>query len=105
MRAVAVHFFMKRVVDRDFVVAVVVYSISEQLKPHAMASCNNVFIVSDRGRYCNKGVLSFRRMRVNLFVAGSFESSQMPAHLRTELVRVSQVNLDARGPARLGLSI
>jgi hypothetical protein len=37
--------------------------------------------VSERGRYCNKGVLNFRRMRVNLFVEGSFESSQMPAHL------------------------
>jgi hypothetical protein len=41
VRAVAVHFLMKRVVDGNFVVAVVVYSISEQLKPHAM-SCSIV---------------------------------------------------------------
>jgi hypothetical protein len=38
-------------------------------------------MVSLRGRYCNRGVLNFRRMRVNLLVAGSLESSQMPAHL------------------------
>jgi hypothetical protein len=38
-------------------------------------------MVSERGRYCNSGVLSFRRMRVNFPVAGSLESSQMPAQL------------------------
>ena len=66
-----------------------------------MASCSSVLTVSERGRYCNKQVLNFRRMRVNLLVEGSFESSQMPAHLKLKLAYVSHVNLDARGPARL----
>lgn len=39
-------------------------------------------MVSDRGRYCNRGVLSFRRILVNFPVAGSLESSHIPAHLR-----------------------
>lgn len=38
-------------------------------------------MVSDRGRYCKSGVLSFKRMRVNLPVFGSLDSSQMPAQL------------------------
>ena len=38
-------------------------------------------MVSERGRYCSSGVLSFRRMRVNLPVDGSLDSSQMPAQL------------------------
>jgi hypothetical protein len=46
-----------------------------------MASCKSVLMVSERGRYCNSDVLSFRRMRVNLPVLGSLDSSQMPAQL------------------------
>jgi hypothetical protein len=38
-------------------------------------------MVSERGRYWSRGVLSFRRMRVNFDVTGSLESSQMPAQL------------------------
>jgi hypothetical protein len=38
-------------------------------------------MVSERGRYCSSGVLSFRRMRVSLPVLGSLDSSQMPAQL------------------------
>lgn len=37
--------------------------------------------MSERGRYCSSGVLSFRRIRVNLPVVGCLESSQMPAQL------------------------
>jgi hypothetical protein len=49
-----------------------------------IASCSSVLMVSDRGRYCSSGVLSFRRMRVNLPVDGSFESSQIPAQLQSD---------------------
>jgi hypothetical protein len=47
-----------------------------------IASCSSVLIVSDRGRYCSSGVLSFRRMRVNLPEDLSLESSQIPAQLQ-----------------------
>lgn len=40
-----------------------------------------MLIVSERGRYCNKGVDIFRRMRVNLLVDGSFDNSHIPAQL------------------------
>lgn len=46
-----------------------------------MASWSSVLIVSERGRYCSSGVLSFRRMRVNLPVDESLDSSHMPAQL------------------------
>lgn len=38
-------------------------------------------MVSDLGRYCRRGVLSLRRILVNLLVTGSLESSHIPAHL------------------------
>jgi hypothetical protein len=37
-------------------------------------------MVSERGRYCSRGVDSFNRMRVNFPVEGTLDNSQMPAH-------------------------
>jgi hypothetical protein len=45
-------------------------------------------MVSERGRYCNRDVLSFNRMRVSLPVDASLESSQMPAQLDSVLAIV-----------------
>lgn len=41
-------------------------------------------MVSDRGRYCSKGVDIFKRMRVNFPVEGSFDNSHIPAQLAGE---------------------
>lgn len=64
VRAVAVHFLMKRVVDGDFVVAVVVYSISEQLKPHAMPRPIVAPRMPPRGRDEEVSVYGFMQQRI-----------------------------------------
>jgi hypothetical protein len=66
-----------------------------------MASCSSVLIVSERGRYCSNGVLSFRRMRVNLPVEASLESSQIPAQLHVFLASAHHGrSLDDEKPSR-----
>ena len=64
-------------------------------------------MVSDRGRYCNKGVDSLRRMRVKWPVVGSLESSHIPAQLGegsvagTYMAVRQGLQSQARGPQQL----